>query len=110
MPADGLPDDADGDALRRLRNDGADLNKPHSIDFHVAVPDEESGHVVLAAARELGFKVKLDKDEDGTDWTCYCTKTMVPDHASIVEVEATLDSIAKKVGGKADGWGAFPVM
>lgn len=41
MKAD-FPDDADGDALRRLVNDGSDLTKPMLIDFQIAVPTEEA--------------------------------------------------------------------
>ena len=32
------PDDADGDALRRIASTGADMSRPMQIDFFVAVP------------------------------------------------------------------------
>ena len=35
-----FPYDADGDALRRLVDDGSDLTKPMCVEFQVAVPDE----------------------------------------------------------------------
>lgn len=109
MSKDGLPNDATGDALRRLRDDGANLCKPHDIDFHVAVPDESAAEHVSNAVRQMGFTASVSKDEEGPDWTCCCTKSMVPDHAAISDIETTLDSIAEQVGGRADGWGAFPV-
>lgn len=104
-----LPHDATGDALRRLRNDGANLAKAHEIDFQVAVPNRSAGEAVMAEAEKRGFKVRLSKDEDGPDWTVCCTSTMVPGHGAITAVEEELDSLAKNFGGNADGWGAFPV-
>jgi regulator of ribonuclease activity B len=44
------PNDSDGDALRRVVNDGSDMSKPMFIDFQVAVPDEAAANV-LAKSR-----------------------------------------------------------
>lgn len=104
-----FPNDADGDALRRLRDDGSDLSKPHQIDFHVVVPNESAGSAVCIEAEKLGFKAKLVQDNATLDWTCWCTKTIVPDYSEIVQVESQLDVVARAVGGHTDGWGAFPV-
>jgi Regulator of ribonuclease activity B len=44
------PNDSDGDALRRVVNDGSDMSKPMFIDFQVAVPDEAAANA-LAKSR-----------------------------------------------------------
>lgn len=115
--SDEFPDDATGGALRLLQQDGADLTKPHYIDFAVAVPTEEAGHEVAQYAREHGFEIDLVQeeqdveveDEETLEWTCYCSKLMVPTHQAITAVEDELDAVARTVGGHADGWGALPV-
>ena len=56
------PNDADGDALRRVAADGADMSKPMSIDFAIAAPSEDAGERIAAEARRLGFSVKVVPD------------------------------------------------
>lgn len=104
-----LPSDATGDALRRLRDDGADLSKPHEIAFYLGAPDEEAGMSIMTAAAEEGFEVSLNKDDAGSEWTCCCTRMVLPGYHEITQIEARLDALAGRFGGKADGWGAFPV-
>jgi len=103
-----FPNDSTGDALRRLQDDGADLSKPHEIDFHIAVPDWGAGQFVMNAAMQMGFVVNLNKNAENDEWTCSCSKTMIPGHAAISRIETVLDAVAQKVGGRFDGWGAFP--
>lgn len=104
-----LPADSTGDALRRLIDDGADLHKPHEVDFHIATPDLAASKIVGQHVERLGFRVSWAQDDDGTNWTVWCTKTMIPSHGAITAVEEELDAIAQKFGGWVDGWGAFPV-
>jgi regulator of RNase E activity RraB len=104
-----LPNDANGDVLRRMLADGADLSKPHDIDFFIAAPNEQAGSAIASAAEQQGFSVDLDKDEEAADWTVCCSRSMVPDHAAITQTEQQLDALARPLGGWIDGWGAFPV-
>lgn len=106
---DGIPRDATGDALRRLQSDGADLSKVHRIDFYVAVPNAKAGSSVASVAQQDGFDVELSKDETGPEWTVRCSRSMVPDHTFISQIEQELDETASRYGGRGDGWGAFPV-
>ena len=92
-----------------MKNDGADLTKPHAIDFHIAVKDEKSANLIMKSVIPLGFKVEVIKDEDGPGWTCWCTKTIIPKHSTIISIEEQLDSIAREFDGWADGWGTFAV-
>jgi len=104
-----IPMDATGDALRRMISDGADLLKVHSIDFFVATPSQQAGIAVASAVKQKGFEVEVSKDETGPEWTVRCTKSMVPSHAAISQIEQSLDVTASQYEGRADGWGAFPV-
>ena len=102
-----LPNDADGEALRHLQDDGSDLSKPMEIDFHVVVPNQESGQSVLEVVRNIGFRVELVYDEEDAGWTCWCTKTMVPIYEDIVAVQLTLDNLSQPHGGYFDGWSSY---
>jgi len=64
---DGLPDDATGDTLRRLRNDGADLSKPHDINYYVAVRDQPAAENVSTSARQIGISASVAKNEEDSD-------------------------------------------
>jgi regulator of RNase E activity RraB len=108
------PDDADGDALRRVAQDGNDMSKPMDIDFQVAAPDESVAKRVAEGAAKLGYRTSIYFDDEEADvedsealWTCECTKTMVPTYDAIIASQAELDSIARPLGAYSDGWGTF---
>jgi regulator of RNase E activity RraB len=102
-----FPNDADGDALRRVAADGSDLSRPMSIDFTVAVPDAGAGLEVAVRAGALGYQTAVRQDEESREWTCYCTRIMVPSYEAVVAAQQELDELARSHGGWADGWGTF---
>jgi regulator of RNase E activity RraB len=112
-----IPDDPTGEALRQLMEHGSDLSKPMEMDFFIAVPSQEAGDKVAIKARELGFTTVVEQDdeldEEGhppdhpPEWTCYCTKTLIPEYSEIVKIEEQLGSIAEEFGGYSDGFGSF---
>jgi hypothetical protein len=102
-----FPDDADGDALGRVAESGADLTKPMVIDFAVAVPDESTGRAIELKTIEIGYKTTVDQDSESSDWTCYCSKAMFATYEDVINCQLELDKIAVAYGGFADGWGTF---
>ena len=102
-----IPDDATGNALREFQANGFELSKPLEIDFFVAVPSKETGDQVAIKVKKLGFKPTVEQDGETGDWTCYCTKTLIPEYAEVVRLEKELDDIARPLGGFADGFGSF---
>ena len=102
-----LPNDSDGDALRRLASHGSDLMKPMAIDFAVAVPNEDIGRAVAKSVEALGFEPDVYFDKDTKRWTCYCKKTMVPTYGNVIAAQNELDRLSRPLGGYADGWGSF---
>lgn len=99
-----LPDDADGDALRRVEEGGSDLSKPMTIDFFVAVPGESSGQAVAEAAEAAGFETEVDQDDESGEWTCYCTRFMPATYEGVVRAQEELRQLAAPHGGVPDGW------
>lgn len=95
------------EALERIREDGSDLERPLSMDFFVAVPDERSGLAVAARVEAMGFEASVEEDPETRTWTCYCTMTLVPTLEAVLEIEARLQAVGEQVGGYADGFGTY---
>ncbi|GAW85496.1 conserved hypothetical protein [Bathymodiolus platifrons methanotrophic gill symbiont] len=102
-----IPNDATGDALRRFIKNGSNLSELMEIDFFVAVPSKQKGNQVALEARALGFNASVEFDVENSDWTCYCTKTLIPEYLEVVKIEKQLSYIAKPHGGYTDGFGSF---
>ena len=90
------PNDADGDALRRVASD-ADMPRPMEIDFFVAVPDQATGEAVGDLATAAGYSVSLGKDEESGDWTAYCAKVMMATYDSALHAQQELDKLVSIV-------------
>jgi Regulator of ribonuclease activity B len=99
------PDDADGDALRRVASLGADMSRAMEIDFFVSVPDRQAGESVARLASSLGYRTEMVHDEEDDTWGCYCTNPMLATYDGIVEVQRELDELSRPFGGHSDGWG-----
>jgi hypothetical protein len=99
------PDDADGDALRRVASMGCNMTKPMEIDFFVAVPDREAGQRVAELATRRGYRTGVVYDEVDDAWDCYCSKLMVPIYDAVCGAQSELDELSRPVNGYADGWG-----
>ena len=103
-----LPNDANGDALRRLIKDGSDLSRPIYVDFQVAVPNKTKAEQLADAVRKLGYKVRVYASSDcELPWTCECSTRMLVTREGIVAMEAELADLASPLGGFPDGWGSF---
>jgi len=102
-----FPDNADGDALRRLAESGADMTSPMVIDFAVAIPDESTGRAIALKAIEIGYKTNVGQGSESSEWTCYCSKAMFATYEDVLNCQLELDKIAVAYGGFANGWGAF---
>lgn len=100
-------DDATRQALERIAQDGSDLTRPLEMDFFVAVPSEDAGRRMADRVAGLGFDASVERDPEDGDWTCYCTKVLVPTYEAVVAIESQLDTLARHVGGYVDGFGTF---
>ena len=102
-----FPDDADGDALRRVAADGADMNSAMIIDFTVLAPDEASARAIAELAEAQGFDPSISDEGGSGQWGVYCSKSMLATHAGVVAEQATLNALAAPRGGRCDGWATF---
>ena len=99
------PNDADGDALRRIASIVCDMTQPMEIDFIVDVPSQNGGLRVAELATRLGYRTSVEYDEEDDAWTCYCTRLMVPSYEAVCGAQSELDELSRPLGGRADGWG-----
>src|SRR5260370_39479790 len=99
-----FPNDADGDALRRVA-ERSDMSKPMDIDFAVDVPSKKSGEEVQRLAAQRGFRPILYFDETDQRWTCYCSNRMVPTYEPIIAAQKELDELIAPFDGYSGGVG-----
>ncbi|HEV2576130.1 MAG TPA: ribonuclease E inhibitor RraB [Acidobacteriaceae bacterium] len=104
-----LPNDDNGDALRRLLAEGDDLSLPRNVDFTVVFPDQASAEGFARDLEELGYRVavKLTECKQEFPWDVVVAKRMQPSHQEIEEFESLLQKTADVWGGHNDGWGCF---
>lgn len=103
------PNDANGDALRRMEAQGDDLSRPRNIDFTVAFADAISAEQFAQHFRALGHEVSVERTETDPDfpWDAVVVQHMVPSYNGITNFESLLQSVADAWGGHNDGWGCF---
>ena len=103
------PDDANGDALRRMEAEGDDLTRPRNIEFTVVFPNELTARQFANHFRTLGFAVSAELAGTVQDfpWDVIVVKHMVPSHEEIGAFEDSLQQVADTLEGHNDGWGCF---
>jgi hypothetical protein len=99
-----FPNDADGDALRRVSTH-ADMSKPMVIDFAVDAPSQASAERIARLASERGYAASVEPDAEHGRWTCYCSKLMMATHEGVLGAQQELDELSAPLGGRSDGWG-----
>jgi hypothetical protein len=104
-----LPDDENGDVLRRMQANGDDLSKPRGIDFTVVLSSEENAKEFRKYFSALGYATTLENTGCVEDlpWDVVVVKEMVPTHSAITSFELELETISKTLCGRNDGWGCF---
>ena len=93
--------------MRRVIEDGSDLEKPMNIDFMIACPDVPSAERIAPLAAAAGYAVSISVDEEDESVTCYCARMMLLDYDALMASQGELDAIGQQYGGFIDGWGTF---
>ncbi len=106
MPED-YPNDADGDALRRVASSGNDMDQPMRVDFPVVLPDEATAQQFAEVARLHGYVPELYKDDEMENWDVICVKEIVLTYDAAVTAQDELNTLSKPFGGYSDGWGTL---
>lgn len=96
------PDEAVIDQLKKV---GANLSRPHKIEFFLYFPSQAAADQAAAHIRDAGFEVFVDRTAKGEDWLCFATRTMVPDLAALQNIRRDFERLAEPLNGNYDGWG-----
>lgn len=101
------PDDANGDALRRMDALGDDLTRSRNVEFTVVFPNENAATQFADHIRTLGYSASaaLTESVEGFPWDVVVVKRMIPSHEEIGAFEDSLKRAADRYGGHNDGWG-----
>jgi hypothetical protein len=102
-----IPNDANGDVLRRMLRDGDDLSKPRQIEFCFIFRERPQALAFADIVDDPGLEVSISYYKERDMWQTIVRRQMVPTHADISTFELSLASKAESVGGEADGWGCF---
>jgi regulator of RNase E activity RraB len=102
------PNDADGDALRRIAADGSDMTRPMCLNFHVAIPDQATAKTMAEIVYKLGYRVKIYESPNcKLSWTCECSCRMFAEYDAIIAIQKELEELSAPLGGFSDGWGTL---
>jgi regulator of RNase E activity RraB len=89
-----------------MERDGSDLGPPRTVDFSHVFADQDSANRFSADAGQIGFLTTITEVvEWDTPWDVKASKNMVPTVENITATEEQLDHLARKYGGRVDGWG-----
>jgi hypothetical protein len=104
-----IPDDENGDVLRRMLEGGDSLEKPRIVDFCFAFPESEEALRFAAAVPEFDYEICISRYEERHMWQAIVKRFMKPQHSEIGRIEADLSARAIAVGGEPDGWGCMRI-
>jgi hypothetical protein len=88
---------------------GDELTQSRIIDFCFVFADREQALMFVRDVDDQTVETCLSWYRGKSMWQVIVKHDMVPDHAKITAMESSLTSKAKKVGGKADGWGCMQI-
>ena len=103
------PNDANGDALKRMESEGDDLTRSRDVEFTVVFPNELSAKEFASRMSSEGYdsSPELSETVEGFPWDVIVVKNMALSYGEIQGFEAFLQEAADAFGGHNDGWGCF---
>jgi len=102
-----FPNDADGDALRRVAESGADFSRPMRIEFSIAVPSLEQARAVAEAVSQHGYDPDTVVGDDTNTVSVYCARTMLASYEAVVSAQEYLNQVVAMFGAECDGWATY---
>lgn len=105
-----IPDDETGQVLKRMIEDGDDIDRPRAIGFyHVFAEESDAQDFAAAASSRADLLVEgPDFDDDDGIWEVSASRVMAAQHKAITALEAELGDLAARYRGYPDGWGCDP--
>jgi regulator of RNase E activity RraB len=103
-----FPDDATGEVLRSMHDEGVDFAIPHLVEFALLFSDKGAADRCAVAVGNLGqFDVSVLENDIAEGFDVLARRSMLLDYNAINETETTLAGIADGFGGQFDGWGVL---
>jgi hypothetical protein len=104
-----IPNDANGDVLRRMIKDGDDLSRPRMMDFCYIFPERRQALAFAEIVDDRELEVRISYNKEREMWDTIVKRNMIPTHEGITTFELSLAAHAELVGGEADGWGCMTI-
>jgi|SRR5579859_5610695 len=96
------PDEA---VLVQLEKAGANLSKPHNIEFFLYFPTQAAAEQAANQVRKDGFQAEVGPAAKGNEWLCFVTKRMSPTLVELEKIRHDFEAITSALHGQYDGWG-----
>jgi hypothetical protein len=100
------PDDADGEVLRLLAENGFDFSAEVPIEFNVDVEEWPPGEAMLVALRKHYDDVECVEAEDGDRFVQFVVTARVS-YELVTSVQRAATELAAPFGGWCDSWAAL---
>ncbi len=97
--------DPDQETFRALERSGADLGRPHLIEFFLYFGQEDQARSAAATLEAEGYRTTVTREPDDEQWLCLATREVVPELARLTAMGERLAAVAEANGGGYDGWG-----
>jgi uncharacterized protein YciU (UPF0263 family) len=101
------PNDADGDALRRLEENGFNFDKPYNVDFQIEFQEWPPSKIALDCLKEHYSNIELIEPDD--DFEGY-VEIKIEAHLTydfVISVQEKISEMLKDCGGKCEAWGVW---
>ena len=99
------PDDADGDALRRLEEHGLDFSVPHAVDFNVDFDEWPPSYSALAGLQERFGSVESYPPSDGQAGYVLLRVLGLVSYEWVTSVQRDVTALMAPFGGVCESWG-----
>ena len=104
-----IPNDENGDVIRRMIKNDDDLSKPRLIDFCHVFSERRQALAFAEMIDDRQLEVCISYYEKRDLWDVKVKRYMIPTHHEITAFEKSLAVQAELLGGEADGWGCMTV-
>lgn len=108
--AQSIAEQQDAFVIKRLVSLGADIAKPHDIDFFFFFPGGPEARAAAAEIERLGYMiVSVGRHPEESQWQVHATRQMAPELETMTVLTRSFETMASRWGGYYDGWGTIPV-
>ena len=101
------PDDADGDVLRRLEDDGFDFSKSHVIDFNVDFDSWPPMPEAIAVLSRHYPNARLRQPDANDKGYVQFQIEAALSYDIVMKVQREVSSLMADFGGRCESWGVM---